>query len=106
MPQQFGVFRNPGRNKAVIPYVLVVQSNRFRHSGRRVVVPLISARSFAPPESDIGPRFIIGGEGVVLDPLQVTNVPAAVLGDPVASLEQEEERIVRALDVMMSTAWR
>jgi toxin CcdB len=75
MPDQLSVHRNPGRNKDVIPFVVVVQSNRFRNSVRRVIVPLVAAEAFALADSDVGPHFMIGGKEVVLDPLQITNVP-------------------------------
>jgi toxin CcdB len=106
MPDQLDVHRNPGRNKSVIPYVVVVQSNRFREASRRVVVPLLAAEAFGTPDSDVGPHFAIEGRTVVLDPLQIANVPASVLGPAVASLISEDDRIVRALDILLSRAWR
>ncbi len=54
---QLGVHRNSGRNKAVIPFVVVVQSNRFRQAARRVVVPLLAAEAFGLPDSDAGTPF-------------------------------------------------
>ena len=102
---QFSVHRNPGRNRRVIPFVVVVQSNRFRGSTRRVVVPLIAVEEFGKIDSDVGPRFVIDGEAVVLDPLQITNVPRDVLGPPVTSLAEEDARIINALDALLSRAW-
>jgi hypothetical protein len=37
-------------------------------------------------DNDVGPHFVIDGEAVVLDPLQITNVARDVLGPPVTSL--------------------
>jgi toxin CcdB len=105
MSDQLSVHRNPGRNKTVLPFVVVVQSNRFRTSGRRVVVPLVVAGAFRAPDSDVGPHFVIEGQEVVLDPLQITNVPRDALGPSVASLVGEEERVVGALDILLSRAW-
>ena len=106
MPDQLGVHRNPGRNHRVMPFVVVVQCNRFRNSGRRVIVPLIAAEEFGLADSDVGPHFQIGDREVVLAPLQITNVPNSVLGPSIASLISEEGRIVNALDALLSRAWR
>jgi toxin CcdB len=106
MPDQLDVHRNPGRNRRVVPFVVVVQSNRFRASGRRVVVPLVAAEAFGQPESDFGPHFVVENLRVVLDPLQITNVPRDVLGAPVMSLAGEDTRIINAMDALLSRAWR
>jgi len=105
MPRQFDVCRNPGRSRAVVPYVLVVQSNQFSASARRVVAPLIAVGGFSAPESEAGPRFVIDGQMVAMDPLQLANLPTIMLGEPVASLAHDEARILRAMDEMLSTAW-
>lgn len=106
MPDQLDVHRNPGRNKSVIPFVVVVQSNQFREAARRVVVPLVAASAFGSPDSDVGPHFVIDGRTVVLDPLQITNVAGDLLGPSVASLTAEGDRVMRALDILLSRAWR
>jgi len=106
MPDQLDVHRNPGRNKSVIPFVVVVQSNQFRETVRTVVVPLVLASAFGLPDSDVGPHFVIDGRTVILDPLQITNVPGDVLGPSVATLTGEGDRVMRALDILLSRAWR
>jgi toxin CcdB len=80
MPDQLDVHRNPGRNQRAVPFVVVVQSNRFKGSARRVVVPLVAAEAFGPADSDFGPHFVIEDRRVALDPLQITNLPRDVLG--------------------------
>jgi toxin CcdB len=106
MPDQLSVHRNPGRNHQAIPFVVVIQSNRFRNSARRVIVPLVAAEEFGLPDSDIGPHFVVGDREVVLAPLQMTNVPSNVLGDSIMSLASDDSRIVNALDALLSRAWR
>jgi toxin CcdB len=106
MPDQLDVHRNPGRNKSVIPFIVVVQSNEFREAARRVVVPLVLASVFGLPDSDVGPHFGIDGLTVMLDPLQIINVPRDVLGPSIASLTGEGDRVMRALDILLSRAWR
>jgi toxin CcdB len=106
MTDQLSVHRNPGRNSRVVPFLIVVQSNRFRSAPRRVVVPLLAAEEFGLADSDVGPHFVIGGREVVLAPLQITHVPHDVLGPAVASLASEDTRVIGALDAMLSRAWR
>ena len=106
MTDQLSVHRNVGRNQRVIPFLVVVQSNRFRASARRVVVPLAAAEAFGAADSDVGPHFVIDGKEVVLAPLQITNVPRDILGPPISSLASEESRVINALDALLSRAWR
>jgi len=106
MSDQLDVHRNPGRNKRVVPFVVVVQSNRFRGSARRAVVPLVEAEAFGQADSDIGPHFTVEDRQVVLDPLQITNLPRDALGPVVASLANEDTRIINAMDALLSRAWR
>jgi toxin CcdB len=106
MPDQLDVHRNPGRNHRAIPFVVVVQSNRFRASSRRVIVPLVAAEAFGQADSDFGPHFVIEDQRVVLDPLQITNLPRDILGPPIQSLADDDGRIINALDALLSRAWR
>ena len=106
MSDQFNVHRNPGRTRGVVPFVVVVQSNRFRNAARQVVVPLVAAEEFGLADSDVGPHFMICGRNVVFAPLQITNIPSDMLGPPVASLAGEDSRIVNALDALLSRVWR
>ena len=106
MADQLSVHRNPGRNHRVTPFVVVVQSNRFKDSARRVIVPLVAAEEFGLADTDVGPRFVIEGRAVVLAPLQITNVPRDVLGPAVGSLAEEDARVINSLDALLSRAWR
>jgi toxin CcdB len=106
MLDPFDVHRNPGRNQHAVPFVVVVQSKRFRGSARRVVVPLVAAEAFGQADSDFGPHFVIEGQSVVLDPLQIANIPRDSLGPPVMSLAVEDGRIINAIDALLSRAWR
>ena len=106
MPDQLSVHKNPSRNQRVVPFVVVVQSNRFRRSARRIIVPLVSAEAFGPADSDVGPHFLIGDQEVVLDPLQITHLPGDALGPSVMSHDDEDTRIINALDAQISRASR
>lgn len=106
MADQFDVHPKPGVKNPAMPFVLIVQSNRFRASSQRVVIPLMDANSFRFPESDVAPHFRVQRREVVLDPLRITNVPLRVLGDAIASLADDAARIIGALDTLLSRAWR
>lgn len=107
--KQFDVFRNAGRNRSAIPYVVVVQSSWFDRSQRRVVVPLVSLdvleRTVRLPRSAINPEFTIEGHRVVLNPLEIVSVPVETLHEHVASLAEDGDTIIAALDELFSRAW-
>lgn len=103
---QFDVHRNTGKHRERIPYVVVVQSALFNGYSRRVVVPLVKASSvgkIANPR--FNPVFKVGRTSVVLHPLEIVSVSLAQLSEPVASLATEGERIIQALDDLLTRAW-
>ena len=72
----------------------------------RLVVPLVAAEMFGQADSDGAPHFLVDDQQVVLDPLQITNLPSHVLGAPVRSLADQDTTISTALDALVSRAWR
>ena len=104
---QFDVHRNPGRQTDTIPYVVVVQSAQFDEYRRRVVVPLVRASTLGSAQfPTFNPTFRIAGTKVVLHPLEMVSVPLERLGPPVASLADEGQAIISALDELFSRAWK
>jgi len=108
------VHRNPGRrSRGSIPFVVVIQSRIFDRVGPlRLVGPLYRANALAGIISgawgrEIAPRFDILGMEVVLNALGLAPVPAAVLGDVVASLADDESAgmIIAAIDRVISRAY-
>lgn len=103
---QFDVHRNPGRNRDGIPYVVVLQSAVFDDYARRVVVPLVRRSDVGRiPHARFNPSFVIEGISVVLHPLEIVSVPADRLGSPVASLADQGQQIIDALDELMTRAY-
>jgi len=103
---QFDVHRNSGKQRDSIPYVVVVQSAIFDGYDRRVVVPLVRESELtAAGHPRLNPRFKIQNVTVALHPLQIVSVPKKTLGDPVESLAAESDRIIAALDELLSRAW-
>jgi toxin CcdB len=106
MPQ-FDVYRNAGQHKASIPFVVVVQSSQFDAYRRRVVVPLVRASAIGKISfASFNPTFKVRGTAVVLHPLEIVSVPVEQLGEIVGSLSEESQRIVAALDELLTRAWK
>lgn len=103
---QFDVHRNTGRHRETIPYVVVVQSSLYDGYRRRVVVPLVSKTALgAVNDPGFNPSFTIENSEVVLHPLEIVSIPKEQLGAWIASLAEDSEAIVRALDQLLSRAW-
>ncbi|HEX4023158.1 MAG TPA: CcdB family protein [Steroidobacteraceae bacterium] len=104
---QFDVYRNTGKHKDTIPFVVVVQSAQFDRYRRRVVVPLVRTAAIGKI-SYVGfnPTFKIRGISVVLHPLEIVSVPVDQLGEIVGSLGEESQLIVAALDELLTRAWK
>jgi len=102
---QFDVHRNRGQQRIMIPYLLAVQSRRFDASGRRVVVPLLASEALAATDPGFTPSFLVEGRMVVLNPLSIASIPVGALGDWVCSLQEDGDRIIGAIDLLISRAW-
>ncbi len=103
---QFDVHRNSGRHRDRIPFVVIVQSSLYDDYRRRVVVPLVSAkflRTVANPR--FNPTFRIQDQSVVLHPLEIVSVATENLGECVESLQESADKIISALDELL-TCWR
>lgn len=101
MPQ-FDVHRNPGRTRAAIPFLLVVQSDRWEDRADRVVAPLVLASEVPYRDPTLNPDFVIEGVTVLMNPLQTVTIPTRALGPAVASLDDQYNRIIAALDALIA----
>lgn len=102
---QFDVYRNPGRLKIAIPYVVVVQSAILDASRHRVVAPLVCRREAVALNPRFNPVFVVESQEVVLHPLEMTAIPAERLGEPVASLAARGDDIIAAADELLTRAY-
>jgi len=104
---QFDVHRNSGKHKDTIPFVVVVQSAQFDNYRRRVVVPLVRVTAIGKVSyASFNPTFKIRGTSVVLHPLEIVSIPVDQLGEMVASLIDDSQLIVAALDELLTRAWK
>jgi toxin CcdB len=103
---QFDVHRNTGSQKAVIPYIVVVQSSRFDLARRRVVIPMVLQSLIQSPDTILNPGFEIEGTKVVLNPLQVASLAVERMGERVGSLKNEADRVIASIDLLITRAWQ
>lgn len=103
---QFDVHRNLGGHRRDIPFVVVVQSQRLDGYRRRVVIPLVLAAAVGAVDPLLNPSFHIEDLEVVLHPLEVVSVAVDGLGERVGTLLSEADRIIAAIDVVISRAWK
>jgi len=102
---QFEVHRNTGTHKDTIPFVVIVQSAQFDGYRRRVVVPLVKSAAIGKiTHAAFNPAFKIRGTSVVLHPLEIVSVSVNQLGALVASLGEQGQLIVAALDELVTRA--
>lgn len=100
---QFDVHRNIGAHSDSIPFVVIVQSSLFDGYRRRVVVPLVKKGHLGKVAYDrFNPVFTVRSTAVVLHPLEMVSVPLDRLGARVGSLAAEGDRIIGALDELLS----
>ena len=103
---QFDVHRNIGKHRDDIPYVVLVQSSLYDSYRRRVVVPMVRKAVLGKVSNPrFNPSFKIENVQVVMHPLEIVSVPNEQLGDYVQSLATEGNRIMDALDELLTQAW-
>ena len=85
---------------------MLVQSSLYDAYRRRVVVPLVRKSALGSINNpSFNPRFKIENVQVVLHPLEIVSIPNEQLGEFVESLSQEGNRIMDALDELLTRAW-
>lgn len=102
---QFDVHRNLGGGRERVPFVVVVQSRHMDGYQRRVVIPLVVASAMPKAEPNLNPRFEIASVAVVLHPLDILSIDTGRLGARVGSLASEGDRIIAAIDMVITQAW-
>ena len=70
------------------------------------VIPLVLASSVPAAEPNLNPSFHVDAVEVVLHPLEIVSIAVDRLGERVASLADEADRIIAAIDLVISRARR
>ena len=98
---RFDVYPNPGPHARTTPFLLDVQTDLLSGLDSRVV-PLRSADQFAEvkiPER-LMPTLDVNGTACLMETPKLAAVPQRVLKQPVASMADEQDRILAALDFL------
>ncbi|WP_235525185.1 MULTISPECIES: CcdB family protein [unclassified Sphingomonas] len=82
--------------------LLDCQSDLLSHLATRFVVPLLPVNALSPPVRRLNPEFRVEDATVVMYTQLAAAVPVRELGDRVASLADEQDRIVAAIDFLLS----
>jgi toxin CcdB len=93
------IYKNP-KNPKGGGFVLDVQNDILDIIGSRVVVPLVPKDKFPKLTARLNPEFNIDGREYVMLTQQVAAVPAAALGAPIASIQEHDDTITKALDML------
>ncbi len=96
---RFDVYPIPG--KGPDGYVLDVQTDLLSHLSTRTVVPLLPEKAAPKPISELNPVFEIRGERHVMVTQAIVSVPGRELKRAVATLIDQHERVIRALDTLL-----
>src|SRR5262245_19896273 len=99
---QFDVYRNPSeRTRRAMPLLLVVQHDSVSESSSVMVIPFAAPLKISS-SSRLYPVFKVGQKEYMLLTPDMASMPRAALKEPVASLAQERNRIIAALDLLFA----
>ena len=103
MPQ-FAVHRNKNpHSKATFPFLVDVQSDLLDELNTRVVIPLTKAAGLArKPLSHLTPTLSFDGDAYLLMTPQLAGIARADLGPQAGSLLEQREKIMAALDFLLT----
>ena len=93
---------NPQDHTGEAPYLLDVQTNLLAELSTRVVVPLVRASSFGRRADRLHPLFRVAGQEVVMATHLIAAVRQNSLGAYVASLADQRDTIIGAIDMLWS----
>lgn len=82
--------------------VVVAQADLLSHLTTRFVIPLQPASEFDGVKSSLNPRFMIADEEMILLAEFASAVRLRELGAKVASLADSREKIVGAIDLLVT----
>jgi toxin CcdB len=95
---RFDVYRRERRNQLLLD----CQADTLAHLDTRFVVPLIAAADAPLRISRLNPIFSVGGQRVLMATHLSASISRYDLGDRIGSLAHEHDRIMNALDVLLT----
>lgn len=101
---QWDVYPNPDRgSRAAVPFFVDLQSDLLSELDTRLVAPLVSSRIEANRmPKRLCPAFSVDGRTFILMPHEAGPVDRRVLKRRVESLRSEADRIISAVDAVLS----
>lgn len=101
---QFGVHRNPNpQTRALMPFLLDVQSDLLADLGTRVVVPLCPASAMKGKlVRTLMPVFLIDSKSCAMLTPQLAGIEKKKIGPKVADLAAHRNEIIAALDLLFT----
>jgi toxin CcdB len=99
---QCAVHLNRDDETGNIPFLMDLQADLLADLETRVVVPLIRQSAFGRRASRLHPVFTIEGQQVVMATHLLAAVRRGSLGSQLASLLDQREAIIAAIDVLWS----
>lgn len=97
---QFDVYLNTNAaSKERVPYLLDIQHDLLENLSTRIVIPLLGNMK---PLSHLNPSVKINGVRVYLSTAEMASIPRGVLGEKVASLHDERQQILDAVDFLIT----
>jgi toxin CcdB len=91
-----------GRRDGEAGYLLDCQADLLSGLTTRLVVPLLPEADAPHAASRLNPKFMIGGDSVVMVTQYATAIPVSELGDRVAALRDRHDEIIAAIDFLVS----
>lgn len=83
-------------------YVVDCQADTLSHLTTRIVAPLLPQDHVPPSLGKLHPVLTVDGETLVLTTHLLSAMPARQLGAPHISLRNEHDRIMAALDMLLT----
>lgn len=100
---QFDVYENTDpASQELIPFLLDVQHNLHQSLSTRTVVPLVRTRFLKQNLEKLSPVLTVNGEEVLMSTPELAGYPVCDLGAKVASLSDERQTIILAIDFLLS----
>jgi toxin CcdB len=93
------VYARPSRDRR--GYVLDVQVGPLAGLATRTFVLLLPEQDLPKPIRDLNPIFAVRGERHVMVTQTIATIPTRDLGQAVASLDTDHDKVTRALDVLL-----
>ena len=103
MIRQFDVVRNPvSAWRADKPFLICIQHDFLFESRTRALAALVIPGSVKPTPR-LYPQLVVLGQKLILTPDDLVTLGTRQLGKPVTNLKSERERIIAAIDMILTS---